>query len=1117
MSRQTPSPETIFAQAIDIAAAEERAAFLRQACGNNAQLHDEVEKLVRDHFRAGAFLQEPAAGLAARTEAYTASERPGSVIGPYKLLEQIGEGGFGLVFLAEQTEPVRRKVALKILKPGMDTRQIVARFEAERQALAIMDHPHIARVFDGGATSSGRPYFVMELVKGVPITEYCDKNHLPPRERLELFVSVCQAVQHAHQKGIIHRDLKPSNVLVSRHDTTPMVKVIDFGVAKALGQELTDKTLFTGIAQMIGTPLYMSPEQAGMSDLDIDTRSDIYSLGVLLYELLTGTTPFSKEQFKQAGYDEIRRIIREEEPPKPSTRISTLGQAASTVCTRRQSDPRRLSQLVRGELDWIVMKALDKDRNRRYETANGFALDVQRYLADEPVQAGPPSARYRLRKFLRRNRGPVLAGLLILVALVGGIIGTTAGLLRAQHEATQAGQERDRARAARDRAAATVRAMTSDIAAVALTRQQEITPEQKEFLSRALEYYRELLKETQDEEMTRAQIADAATQIGYIEYRLGHVEEAVLMLRQARELNRKLADEFPGAAKYRFILISHHHNLGILLGELGKRHEAQQEYRAAVDLARDLTAEFPDDPRYRETLAANYMALGETRTSLAIYQQLAARFPAVAAYRDGIASSRSFLGESLGYQGKRNEARTEYLAALDIYDKLAAQFPGNQQYRLMSATCHSNLGVLLTKWGKLDQAEKEFRAELTLRQKLAAEFPSMPAYRKDAASAHNCLANVLSRMRKLDEAETEYRAAIDAAKQLAAEFPAFPGHRHGLAQGHHNLGMLLREQGKTDQAETELRTAIELEKKLTAEFPAARSYQGDLANHHNELGNLLAGQRKLALAEREYRAALAFRQQLASASPTVPDYREGLASGHNNLGSALLHQKKLDQAEPEFRAALEIRKQLAFEFPAVPAYEVSLAGSFCNLGCLVTARGRPDEALALLDQAIATLSSSLQKEPRYAWAQEFLFNSHAERARALALLGRHDEAVKDRAKALGLAPANKKAFVQGQLMITRVEAGQFEAALRDADQLAHSESTEPLYNCACVYALVHAKTKEDKHAVRAIELLRQAIAKGFRDVAHLKEDADLNSLRDRDDFKKLLVELEGKKESDPKR
>ncbi|MFL5245264.1 MAG: protein kinase domain-containing protein [Gemmataceae bacterium] len=423
-----PSPlESIFFAALEKGSPEERAAYLHKACAGDADLRDRVDKMLAAQTRAGSFLEQPALNPNVTVYERPVSEGPGTLIGPYKLLEQIGEGGFGVVFLAEQLKPMHRKVALKILKLGMDTRQVTARFEAERQALAIMDHPNIAKVFDGGATASGRPFFVMEMVRGLPITEFCDQNHLTARQRLELFIPVCQAVQHAHQKGIIHRDLKPSNVLVSRHDTTPVVKVIDFGVAKALGQALTDKTLFTGVAQMIGTPLYMSPEQAGMSDLDVDTRSDIYSLGVVLYELLTGTTPFTKQRFKEAAYDEIRRIIREEEPPRPSMRLSQSTESLPSISAQRQTEPANLTKLVRGELDWIVMKALEKDRNRRYETANGLAMDVQRYLVDEPVFACPPSASYRLRKFIRRNRaGLAAAGLILFFVL---LLGAGAGWL----------------------------------------------------------------------------------------------------------------------------------------------------------------------------------------------------------------------------------------------------------------------------------------------------------------------------------------------------------------------------------------------------------------------------------------------------------------------------------------------------------------------------------------------------------------------------------------------------------------------------------------------------------------------------------------------------------------
>jgi len=423
--------------------------YVAEACGPDTELRRQVGHLLQVHLEAGSFLERPAEPVG--TGAYTPAdaeklapedkikncEAAGTVIGPYKLLQQIGEGGMGSVFLAEQTAPVQRKVALKLIKSGMDSRQVISRFEAERQALALMDHPNIAKVLDAGTTATGRPYFVMELVKGVPITKYCDEHHLTPRQRLELFMPVCQAVQHAHQKGIIHRDLKPSNVMVCLYDGKPVPKVIDFGVAKAAGARLTEKTLFTELGQVVGTLEYMSPEQAELNQLDIDTRSDIYSLGVLLYELLTGTTPLERKRFQAVAFLEVLRLIREEESPKPSTRLSTT-EGLPSIAANRGLEPKKLSGLVRGELDWIVMKTLEKDRNRRYETANGLALDVQRYLADEAVQACPPSMGYKLRKFGRRNRGPVFAGTLVLLAL---LLGTAVAAWQAVEARTAATNE----------------------------------------------------------------------------------------------------------------------------------------------------------------------------------------------------------------------------------------------------------------------------------------------------------------------------------------------------------------------------------------------------------------------------------------------------------------------------------------------------------------------------------------------------------------------------------------------------------------------------------------------------------------------------------------------------
>jgi cytochrome c-type biogenesis protein CcmH/NrfG len=466
VNTKTPDVDTIFCAAIEIVSPADRVAYIVRVCGGDEDLRRRVQRLVEAHFQAGSFLAEPSYAAGATgpfdpqsPESATAAapgEGPGTVIGPCKLLEQIGEGGFGVVFMAQQQEPIRRKVALKVLKPGMDSKQVIARFEAERQALALMDHPNIARVFDGGATPSGRPYFIMELVNGVPITEFCDEHHLTPRQRLELFVSVCQAVQHAHQKGIIHRDLKPSNVLVALYDGKPVPKVIDFGIAKAAGQQLTDKTLVTGFGAIVGTLEYMSPEQAEINQLDIDTRSDIYSLGVLLYELLTGSPPFTKKDMEAGGLLETLRVIREQEPTKPSAKLSTA-EGLPTLAANRGTEPAKLTRLVRGELDWIVMKALEKDRNRRYETASAFAADVQRYLTDEPVLACPPSAWYRFGKFARRNRTQLaLAVALGLLLSAGGAFGW-----HSDRQATATRVEADR------RAARTEREVTAALAELA--------------------------------------------------------------------------------------------------------------------------------------------------------------------------------------------------------------------------------------------------------------------------------------------------------------------------------------------------------------------------------------------------------------------------------------------------------------------------------------------------------------------------------------------------------------------------------------------------------------------------------------------------------------------------
>jgi serine/threonine protein kinase len=645
--------------------------------------------------------------------------------------------------MAEQLEPVRRRVALKLIKPGMDTRQVIARFEAERQALAMMDHPSIAKVFDAGVTGpangcSGRPYFVMELVRGLPITEYCDVNNLSVRERLELFASVCQAIQHAHTKGIIHRDIKPTNVLVTRQDDHPVVKVIDFGIAKALGQQLTDKTLFTEFSQMIGTPLYMSPEQAQLSSSDIDTRSDIYSLGVLLYELLTGSTPVSKEQLRGAAFDEIRRIIREEEPQKPSTRI-TAELTAPSIAVQRHTERDKLARLVRGELDWIVMKALDKDRNRRYETASGFATDIQRYLANEPVQASPPSAVYRLRKFARRYSGLVLAASLILLALVAGVIGTTWGLIRAEQQRAVMERQRDRARQA-------IETVLSDQAIDQLTREKKLRPEQEDFLSKLIQYYAESAEGGGATEQERSRQALAYFRIGRMNQILGRFQDSENAYRLAVAIRRQLVADFPTQPQFRLDLALSHNALGVLHRKTGSR-EAEAAFAEA----------------------------------LVILKQLAAEFPGASEYRQALAGIHNNLGNVFHDSGRLKEAEDAHINALAIRKQLAADFPTLPNIRRALAMSHSNLGWLFRSSERLPQAELAYRDAVALQRQQVAEFPNQPELRMELAKYLFSLSNMLRDTARPTEAQTAHAEALAIYQQLVAEFPNRQDIRQELA------------------------------------------------------------------------------------------------------------------------------------------------------------------------------------------------------------------------------------------------------------------------------------------------------------------------------------------------
>jgi eukaryotic-like serine/threonine-protein kinase len=674
--------EALFAAALAKALPAERHAFLARACAGDAKCLARIEALLHAHEQPDSFLEPPPVPLIP-TVSEPVAERAGTVIGSYKLLEQIGEGGFGVVFMAEQQEPLRRRVALKVLKPGMETRQVVARFEAERQALALMDHPHIAHVFDGGHTASGRPYFVMELVKGVPITQYCDEHNLAIRERLELFVTVCQAVQHAHQKGIIHRDLKPSNILVSVHDTVPVAKVIDFGIAKATGQQLT--TLFTNFAQLIGTPMYMSPEQAQLNGVDIDTRTDIYALGVLLYELLTGTTPFDAERLRTAGYDELRRIIREEEPARPSTRMSTLVPATRAVLAQRQYDGGQLSQLLRGELDWIVMKALDKHRDRRYETASAFAADVQRYLHDEPVLARLPSVGYRLRKMVRRNRGAVMAVVVVMLVLIGGIIGTTWGLIRAWQAEENAVAE----------------AKEKGVLAQVLAQKQQQT-------QAALEQAKK-----------NFQLASALTHNKPLRHQLDWLERQSQRPQRHETMKkgliffRSLVGEPGPDPGERLLTAEVRIELADIYFFLDQPAEAGAEYEKAIALLQPMQTEFPKEAGFRDSLGHCFKQKG-------------------------------WLWRSHRDPARVAEGEAAFQQAVTLYEGLRQEFSDVLWYRMQLAACWRLLGELQRKTDRFGQAEQSHQHALTLYQEVFTALPEESEERAILANSHNQLAWVLA-------------------------------------------------------------------------------------------------------------------------------------------------------------------------------------------------------------------------------------------------------------------------------------------------------------------------------------------------------------------------------------
>lgn len=873
--------EELFHRARAIADPRERALVLAQACGSDTRLRARIERLLAADARAEGFLTNSVASADA--------EHAGELVGRFKLLERIGEGGFGEVWMAEQLEPVKRKVALKVLKLGMDTKAVVARFEAERQALALMDHAAIAKVFDAGVTSSGRPYFAMELVRGVPITSFCDEARSTLEARLALFVTTCRALQHAHQKGVIHRDVKPSNVLVTLADGTPCPKVIDFGIAKATGVELTDKTLFTGFQQMLGTPEYMAPEQTALGGVDIDTRADVYSLGVLLYELLTGAKPYDLRAAFERGYDEVLRTIREGEPARPSTRAATNTDETRRAATLRALAPRELASKLSGDLDWIVLKALEKDRSRRYDSAGALADDVERFLRDEPVLARPPSAAYQLSKFVRRHRWPVAAGGAVFLALLGGIAASLHFALRAEERRVEAEEARAVAETARTNAEDAAR--------------------------RAEEAERETQRRADELEQL---VAFQEAQIALID-----PESMGLRLRETLLEERRALVAREGAPPER--VESEVSELDAALRDANLTslavdalvHSIFEPTRRAID------EQFAEQPLVRASLLTQ---LGRSLDRLGRSEsaaELHARSLELRERELGNAHELTLASRLDVLAGSRRE-RSSVLAELTtLRSEIRERFgPDHELERLVL----NALGALHTYAGDPVEAEACFRAALEGWRRAGL------ADREAAFDAQSSLGAALIQLQRVEEGVVELRAALDGYRRVAGE--------NNLRSLHavHSLGTALMMLGRFDDALDELRRGLETARRLcgddhTATLGLMNNLAGNLlntgrveeaeplfvelverlrrvrGNGETELHHVLARFGRLRSAQRRYDEAVVLLQEAyAGLDERLEDDRAPFHACAHNLGVALYNARRFEEAEPVLRRGYEARR-----------------------------------------------------------------------------------------------------------------------------------------------------------------------------------------------------------------
>ncbi len=1013
--------------------------------------HPELASALRARFiemdLAGTVAASPIVRAGKSTVVESGEARASSILGGrYQLLEAIGEGGMGSVWLAEQQIPVKRKVAIKLIKAGMDSEQMLGRFEAERQALAVMDHPNIAKVFDGGLTEQGRPYFVMEYVQGVPFTEYCDRQRLSLNARLQLFVRICAAVQHAHYKGIVHRDLKPSNILICMDQDQPVPKVIDFGLAKAMHQSLTETSIHTGYGVMIGTPLYMSPEQADHGILDVDTRADVYSLGVVLYELLTATTPLERWQLQKAGLHDIVRLIKEEEPIRPSIRLKARGQLAS-VAANRSIDPQRLFRSLAGDLDWIVIKSLEKERSRRYETANELARDIERFLGGEPVEACPPTAIYRLKKFINRHWGQVIAAVLILVTLVVGMIGTSWGMARAAHFRKKAEdalvQEQEHKRRAEESESFTLvnfRESTDDVIEHLIGAKKRLGPSERAYLERSLIRWKSFANRRGDDPLNQKYQAEGYSRIGLVWFNLGQLKDGQAAFEKALVLQRKQAEQFPENLEYQHDLATTYSNLGTLLIDAGDHSTARRRLERALNIQRKLVARAPANFEYQRNLAATSNNLGKLLLDL----------------------------------GELTIARTTLEQALKDQKTLVEEGPANLDYQQDLAISHSNLGNVLSRIGDLKAARTAHDRALALQLKTIQQFPNATECERSLGRTYCNLAKLLFDSGDREGSREHYMLAQNLQRRLAQQFPADPDYRMDLAKSLLDWGLSVTDPADQETKQKAFEQALELQQQLVEQFPGVPEYEGDLATTHNNLASLNLKLGAAAAAQKGFEDARTLQLSLFERFPKVPEYQRNLGGTIANLAGLQRKHGNLAESLNLYNKAVALLTAEAVVSSRDSTSKELIRNGFFGRAIVHREMNQFAEAAADWNQCV-TLSPP-----------ELVPAFRLERADAWMRSGRTAEAVAEVEDLVRQGMTNTPSSPRWS-----------------TDDWYH-------FVCLYSLASEKIDSAAVKYGDQAMYLLRYVIKSGYNTasaVQHMSRDTDLDPLRNREDFKNLMEPL----------